>query len=393
MWMLFLHHRSVGFFAEQSHYRALLRFRHHKAFAVLLDAWSVPESDWPWLTWPRSAVTGQKNLWILSWSALPLLQLIQRPWWPTLRRIIRNHSVKTDFLRIISLIPIRTVRSAFTPLPIRSMSVITNSIRDTKIIFWPIVSPVFRLLRLPHRRIFQTAPWQNVCLQKRRSVFLCRVAHSSLTKATTSRPFTIWSEMFIMGIVSFRWISEILNPWKSCRPVIRSLKPVLLWTRTVYFRIMDVPVRNTAVRSSVQDPVYAHAVIKTGTTAKRTADARNMWLYLTITVFPLTGNASHSKKSMQCALRLNGTIPALKTPFRNGYGSTAFIQRKIWTVSHTSLCLALQSLQPSQDPSARIAVWSLQNGSPSITTLILCPALGNLCLRSALSYLAILFCR
>jgi hypothetical protein len=53
----------------------------------------------------------------------------------------------------------------------------------------------------------------------------------------------------------------------------------------------------------------------------------------------------------------------------------------------------LQSLQPSQDPSARIAVWSLQNGSPSITTLILCPALGNLYLRSALSYLAILFCR
>lgn len=129
------------------------------------------------------------------------------------------------------------------------MSVITNSIGDTKIIFWSIVSPVFRLLRLPHRRIFQTAPWRNVCLQKRRSVFLCRVAHSSLTKATTSRPFTIWSEMFIMGIVSFRWISEILNPWKSCRPVIRSVKPVLLWTRTVYFRIMDVPVRNTAVRS------------------------------------------------------------------------------------------------------------------------------------------------
>ena len=79
-----------------------------------------------------------------------------------------------------------------------------------------------------------------------------------------------------LGSAVFQSTNVIQKIPISCLPVVLFATPGLLCTRMVKRLTTDVPDKNTAVRSKTLKPLAAHAITKTGKTARKTAVVSNI---------------------------------------------------------------------------------------------------------------------
>lgn len=165
-----------------------------------------------------------------------------------------------------------------------------------------------------------------------------------------SRVFTTLSVMFTAVIVSSLSTKEIPNLQSFFLSEIPFAKPVLQCIRTANPKITVAHDKNTVVRSDNQKSKLVLAIIRIGTTVRKTEAVRNTLPFPMTTDLLLTEAPLNSNQFTICGQKLNDTIQGLNQQDRSVCGFATAIQPKILILSLISLFLQLLWLLLSLNP-------------------------------------------
>ena len=147
--------------------------------------------------------------------------------------------------------------------------------------------------------------------------------------------------MFITVIVLFLSIKETPNLQNFFLSEILFVKPALQCIRMAKPKIMVVHDRNTAVLSDNQKILIAPAIIKTGTTERKTEAVPNTLPFPMTTDLPLTEIPLSSNQFTIFERKPKDTIQGLSPQVRSVFGFATVIQLKILILLHIFLFLPL----------------------------------------------------